>query len=246
MSQPVPELWERGDAIAAIRAAAAEGRHLLVHGPPGVGKSAVLRAALEGERPRPLFCDAATAAGFYRQALAMALAPRPLPSGSLSSLRCRGLLERAFAATPCCLVWDPAPMASRAVANRLRDLLRFCSVPLLAAAVSPHMEDIGYLSILFILQSEKLRLAPLSEAAARACALAEQRRLEVEFEDEATVLNQILRWAQGCPGRIRTMLAMTAMPRYRRQGRIKLNVLHLDLTAGIPEAPCAATAHPST
>ncbi|HVA62306.1 MAG TPA: hypothetical protein VNF74_01175 [Terriglobales bacterium] len=226
-------LLERDPAIAAVRAAVTAGRNLLVHGPAGAGKTALLRAALAGQARQPLFCSAVTAAGLYRQALCALGAAGEREAEALSSLRCRQKLAAAFAARPCCLVWDPAPAASRTLANGLRDLLRRGSVPLVCAAASPHMEAIGCLSIFFSLQSERLHVPPLSEAAARQLAEREVDRLQLQFDDAEQVLAELLRRAKGRPGEIKALLAMTRLPRYRQGGRIKLHVLYLDRLTGV-------------
>ncbi|MGH9486937.1 MAG: AAA family ATPase [Terriglobales bacterium] len=220
-----PALLERDASIAAVRAALAGGRNLLVHGPPGVGKTALLRAALVSAARRPLLCSAATFAGLHREICAALSVPRSRPQ-----------LEQALAAASCCLVWDPAPFASRVCANAVRDLLRCSGTPLLATAASAHMETIGYLSIFFTLLTERLRLAPLSDSAVRQLARAELSRSHLLVDDPDDLIAHVVPWSRGCPGRLLAMLDMARQPRYRRGGQVKLNLIHLDLTAGPPPA----------
>jgi hypothetical protein len=242
-----PPLLEREAAIATVRAAVAAGRPLLLHGPAGVGKSAVLRAALAAPAAaprRPLFCSGANPAAMYRQALAAVRGgedTRPLRGD-----RCRYLLRAELAARPCCLVWDPAPVVPRAAANALRELLRSGSTPLIAAARSPHMEDTGALALFFALQSERLAVRPLSEAAALRLAEAECERLQLRFPHPARALEELLQLAQGNPGEILAMLAMARQPRYRYAGAVdgepKLRLIYVDRLTGARRVP-AETPH---
>jgi hypothetical protein len=239
-----PTLLEREEAIAAVRAAVAAGRHLLVHGAAGIGKSALLQAAQEtaggGPARRLLYCAGATPAAMLRQALAAVHGGGD--TGALPAGRCRYLLRAALAARPCCLVWDPLPFVARAAAHGLRDLLRPTGTPLLAAARSPHMEDIGALATFFALRQERLALRPLSPTAARRLAEAEAARLRLQFPRPQQVLEELLGFAKGNPGEILAMLALARQPCYRGGGgEPKLRLIYLDRLTGGRGRPAEKT-----
>lgn len=240
-------LLERDQALRQIGAAVDRGKHLLVHGPAGIGKTALVRAALAQTRRRPLICRSArTGADIYRAALAEAVLggfslPASLRPGlpvdaaaiaAWPSLRCRGLLEQALRAGNWCLVLDPAPQASRTLAHALQELLRFSGTPLLCCADSPHMEDIGYLSVFFLLKSDQLRVEPLSEAAALQLCEMETQRLGLSLDEPRDARNRLLQLAQGRPGVLLRLLQMARLPRYRSGGVLKTSLLYVDFRMG--------------
>lgn len=234
---------ERDAALHTIRTRIDRGESVLVHGPAGIGTSTLVEAAFLQTRRRPLWCrNAASGSDIYRAALTGTIrASNGEASGSTSSaravsgwssVRCRGLLEKALRAGDWCLVLDPAPKASRVLAHALQDLLRLSGTPLLACAISPHMEDIGELSLFFPLRSDRLSLEPLSDAAMLALGRNEcaRRGLPENLSEEA--LRQLLRFAQGRPGVLLRLLEMARMPRYWVGATLKANLLYVDFRMG--------------
>lgn len=229
---------ERRDEMARLQAQAEKRKSLLIFGPEAVGKSRLLRAFVKTQ-PLALFVPRVESP---RQVLLTLVAelnrqgrPRvelPANPESLSSAGLKGVLQRVLDLQPFSLALDQVSGPSRVVASLIKDLNYFDRTPVVFAARTPHMEDIGALLPMCARTSERLELKELAPAIALEFArwVAQKCNLSAANLDE--LLRSVAENSKGNPGAIVQMVKMAHLPRYRAGDQIKSHVLYLDYRMG--------------
>lgn len=219
-------------------------RSFLLHGPSGVGKTLLLKT-LAAETPGCLYCgESASALAVFREVATGLLArnserlrkacgkngPAELKNKSAVSLR--GIIADALLESSYCMVLDHLKRPSQSFASAVRAVCSSTNTPLVAATRSAHMEDAGFLLPMFPDRSDKFAVRNFDPPTAQKFALltAEEMKLEVSNREEA--LEKIVRFSEGNPGAIRTMLKMAASPKYLTQRHLKLAPLYIDFRLG--------------
>jgi predicted AAA+ superfamily ATPase len=221
-----------------LQAQAQKRRSMLIFGPEGVGKTRLLQVFVKAE-PLALYVPHIRSPRELMLSLVQDLRRLedreirlPDDQKPLSTPSLKGIVQRALATRPFLLVLDHIAGPSRPVAGAIRHFTDYGKRPILFAARSPHMEDIGALQPLCADRSERLELKPFPAAVALEFARREAERTGLWASNLEAVLHSLVEWSNGNPGAILQMLKMADTPRYRMGDQIKAHVLYLDFRMG--------------
>jgi hypothetical protein len=227
----------RQEELDRLRNQARIRKSLLVFGPEGVGKSRLLRTFVEAQTfalyvgqmrtPRELVVA-------LLQALHSADSNIRVPGNiaALSTSSLKGIVHRALDTRPFLMVLDHLDAPSRVVTGMVKDLHYYGRTPVIFAARSPHMEDIGALRPLCANKSERLELKNLPPQIALEFARREAEKTELWASNLDAVLPSLVEWSDGNPGAILHMLKMAQLPQYRADDQIKSHILYVDYRMG--------------
>jgi hypothetical protein len=250
------EIFGREPETQCLLKAFRKRESLLICGPAGAGKSALLREAIvrtpslvrahcvwiEGASERRKIlrqiagalhqcgdCVICCAAGFDS-------ADKTKFQRWLSrqtSRRLGGLAAQALRETRYWLFLDHLPPATHAVGALLRDFMQRCKTPLYLTARGHSKKEIGHAWKLFWNPERRLELGALTESAAtelfHSCWQA--NGLEAHNLEEARI--EILRASGKIPGAIRAMCALAREPRFQAGGHIKTRLLRTEFLIGM-------------
>jgi hypothetical protein len=237
---PAPEYLrcvEREEEMGHLRNQAKLRKSLLVFGPEGVGKSRLLQRFVEGKQ-HSLYVAQMRSPREFVLALLQALHeagseikdPGSLDGLSTSSLK--GIVHRALDMQPFLMVLDHLDTPSRIVTGMIKDLHYYGRTPVIFAARSPHMEDIGALRALCANKSERMELKNWPQPIALEFARRHAERNQLRASNLEAVLPSLVEWSNGNPGAILDMLQMAQRPQYRADDRIKAHILYVDYRMG--------------
>ena len=233
-------IYGRDAEIEQLRQLLSRRRSFLIHGPSGVGKTLLLRH-VAGELPEILYCRESSSSLTVFRALTVELFAKNNRCvvkacgrsglnavGDKSAVSLRGIVTDALRENKYWIVLDHVKSPSQSFAATMKEVCGRAETPLIAAARSAHMEDVGFLLPLFSDRPQKFALRNFSSDVAKDFALwvATEMQLEAVNRDEA--INQIVRYSKGNPGAIIAMLQMAISPRYVVRQHIKLSPLYID------------------
>lgn len=242
----------RQEELARLRTLLQQRKSILLHGPAGIGKSALLcELARERQREEPALIFGSSAAGpaaWLRHAATtlvcnhkfsplqqwLKLAPRApaadvkraLARKSVGALRT--ILGEVLSGAAFALVLDPAGFLSPAFYELLRDLQRAATTPLLLAARSSHMEDIGHATRFAWPQEQRLALGPLPAAEAGQLFDRELAGWPHRPSNLEAFRVHVLRYAAGNPGTLLGLARLAQAKTYWAGDRLKVNLLTID------------------
>ncbi len=210
---------------------------MLVFGPDGVGKSRLLLTFVENQTlalyvaqvraPREFLLDLLRALHNTDPEIGV-----PEHGGTLTSSSLKGIVHRALDTQPFLMVLDHLDAPSRVVTSLIKDLHYYGRTPVIFAARSPHMEDIGALRPLCANKSERLEVKNWPAQIALEFAQREAERIQLSASNLGAILPALVEWSDGNPGAIFQMLKMAHLPQYRAGDQIKAHVLYLDYRMG--------------
>lgn len=235
-----PVLYSRDAELTELLRRLRQRKSFLLHGPAGVGKTALLMAA------RPQTTGVLYAARCHDlestfRSLVMALIeredsavirrfgrnPGPAAFRDRSQLAVRGIVSQALGAGDYLVVLDHIGFPSQVYVAAIRKLVGW-STPLLVVARSEHMEDLGFLHRWFPDRSERMELKPFAPPQAAAFASQCAAALHLEAANLACVLELTARNTGGVPGAILALLQLAAQDKYHSSGQIKWAPLYID------------------
>ena len=237
-TQQYDAVVERADELARLRAQMERRKSMLIFGPEAVGKTRLLRSFAQAQ-PLALFVAHVKS----RRELLLALVKElrrvaktgitlPADGTSMGTGSLKGIVQRALDQYPFLLALDHLAGPSRVVTGLIKDLNYFDRTPVIFAARSPHMEDIGSLQPMCAGKSERLELKEFPAPIALEFARKEAGRTGLSASNLDHVLHQLVEWSNGNPGSIVHMLKIAHFPRYHADDQIKAHVLYLDYRMG--------------
>jgi len=252
---PQPALIGREREMERLREGIRRRESLLIWGPRGAGKSALLREAISepggGASGRCLVVEGAQnrkeiLVKLFEQLFA-AHDERVLSKAGCdraderafrgwrakqSSLRLRGIAGRAMRETRYWIFLDHLPRASHATARLLKDLIRACGTPVSMAARGSTAEEIGEAWSIYWNPEHRLELGALAESAARELLNLCWKANGLSPEELEESGGEILRLSGRLPGAIFEICALAGEPRFHAGRRIKMHLLHTEYLIG--------------
>jgi len=140
----------------------------------------------------------------------------------------RGIVTEALCHGSYWIVLDHLKSPSQPFTTALKEVCKRTETPLIVAARSAHMEDVGFLLPVFSERSERYELRNFDPERATAFALATAETMHLQAANLSDVIRKIVIFGRGNPGAILTMLQMATSPRYVSEQQVKLSPLYID------------------
>lgn len=231
-------VFGREDEMAELRRRLAVRKSFVLHGPSGSGKTFLLERVTR-DLPDVLYCPQAASPQLVVQSLALRLVElrdryaksflRNAQAAKLkSTISLRGIVLEAVRRGKYFVVLDHLHGPAAALSADTRDLMFYGETPVIAVARSAHMEDLGFLTTMFALRAERMRLSNFSRSEAGQFAEESARRIDLSATNLPEFLGRIVDLSRGSPGAILSMLRMAKAPRYRLNKYIKTAPLYID------------------
>jgi Cdc6-like AAA superfamily ATPase len=210
----------------------------LVHGPTGVGKTLLLRSLLE-HTPTALFCETSASPQAVFRSVARSLLERGDPRiaracrnrngiEARSAISLKGIVMDSLREGSHSIVLDHVRRPSQSLAAVVREIIGWCSTPVIAVAQSSHMEDTGFLQPLYSDRHDRYELKNFEPVTAEQFAQALVERDGLSASNIKEFLGKVVELSQGNPGAILCMLQMAKNPKYRIDEHIKISPLYID------------------
>jgi hypothetical protein len=259
LSAGKPTFLNRSAELARLQSLLHQRKSLLLWGPAGIGKSALLAELRERHRDEQvelLFSSATTDPASWLRHVLLELVCGSPPAGFLPRLglspqpgrdevrtllarksagAVRTLLAEALGEGRYAIVMDPLGFVSQACYRALRELER-TGTPLVLAARSPHMEEIGYATKFAWPRQQRLALGPLPSGEMEQLLDCELAGWPRHPANEEAFRAHVLAYAAGNPGTLLELLAMVRAPAYWSGTSIKMHLLTVDFNLRGPRA----------
>jgi len=231
-------IFGRAEEQHALNQRLQERKPFLFHGPTGVGKTLLLRSLLE-QTPAVLYCDSSASTQVVFRSVARALLERGAPRirqtcrnlegiEARSAVSLKGVVMDALREGSHSIVLDHLHRPSQSFAAAVREIIGWCSTPVIAVAHSSHMEDTGYLQPLYPDRQDRYELKNFAPGAAERFAHIMVERAALAATNITEFLGKVLELSQGNPGAILSLLQMAKYPKYRSHEYIKISPLYID------------------
>ncbi len=235
-------VFGRIEEMAELRQRLSARESFVLHGPSGSGKTFLLHCVIRN-LPDVLYCPQAGSPQLVVQSLAFRLVElRDRYTKSFlrnaqavkmkSTISLRGIVLEAVRRGKYIVVLDHLQGPAAALSSDTRDLMLYGETPVLAVARSAHMEDLGFLTPMFSLRGERMRLSNFAHVEATRFAEEIARRTGLWANNLPEFIERIVSLSQGSPGAILKMLQMARIPRYRLNGYVKTSPLYIDFRLG--------------
>lgn len=231
-------IFDRDEELQALKQRLQKRKPFLLHGPTGVGKTLLIRSLLP-QTPEALYCENSATTQVVFRSVAQALLERRDPRvqtscrnldgvQAKSAVSLKGIVMDALREGSYSIVMDHLNRPSQSFAAAVREIISWCSTPVIGVARSSHMEDTGFLQPVYSDRSEKYELKNLDAAAAERFAHEIVKRAGLSASNIAEFLAKVLELSEGNPGAILSMLEMATYPKYRTAEHIKIAPLYID------------------
>jgi DNA polymerase III delta prime subunit len=233
-------IFAREEELRTLREKLAARRSFLFHGPPGVGKTLMLRALLP-EFSDFLYCERPTSGQAMFRSLILSLLerrdPRVLRSAgrggaetlmAKSAISAKGIVMDALHDNRYAIVLDHLRMPSQSFAASIREVLGWGKTPVVAVAHSPHMEDLGFLAAFYPDRADRLELKNFDPDIAESFARRAIERAGIWAHNVPEFLDKVLEVSRGNPGAILSLVSMARQPKYLAGDHIKIAPLYID------------------
>ena len=227
-------LLERSAELGRIRERITQRKSLLLFGDQGVGKTRLLQQIASSNQD-VLYIAKGHAPREFLLALIEALdrgrSPKVVHSRNLQALSVLSLLgnaQRCLETGNRILLIDHVQSPTMTLSHLIKELNYYGRTPIIFAARSQHMEDIGMLRSLCSDKSERLELTNWPEAAALEFARLRAIDAKLVAANLDSALQEMVEMSHGNPGAIVQLIEMAKQPQYRLGEQIKVHVLYLD------------------
>jgi hypothetical protein len=227
-------LLERSLELSQLRQRISQRKSLLLFGEQGVGKTRLLQQIAannkdvlyiaKGHAPREFLLALIEALDQTRAARV----PRSRDLQSMSVLSLKGVAQRGLETGNSILMIDHVQSPTMALGHLIKELNYYGRTPVIFAARSQHMEDIGSLRSLCSDKSERLELKNWPEAVALEFAHRRVNETKLVAANLESFLKEMVELNHGNPGAIVQMIEMAKQPGYRLVDQIKVHILYLD------------------
>ena len=237
-------IFGREQEIQAIREHLRRRHPFLVHGPAGAGKTLLMMHVLR-DFPDFLYSpDSATPVTMLRSVAAQLWKQqsqrvvKSFGSAGLDALKTKsainlkGVVFDALREGQFGIVLDHIKRPPYSYAATVRELIGWCSTPVVVLARSVHMEDTGFLQPMYSDRRSQVELKNFENELAEEFARTMADRLFLTAENLNDLLDHVVEYSRGNPGAIQAMLDMAKQPKYRSADRVKITPLYIDFRLG--------------
>jgi len=231
-------IFDREEELQALKQRLLKRKSFLLHGPSGVGKTLLIRSLLAQTRSF-LYCETSAGTQVVFRSVAQCLLERDdtrvqrtcrSREGILvkSAVSLKGIVMDALRDGGYSIVLDHVDRPSQSFAAAAREIIGWCSTPVIAVARSCHMEDTGFLQPLYSDRHDRYELKNFDPSAAERFAQEIIRRAGLSASNMKEFLGKVVELSEGNPGAILSMLQMAKYPKYRTDEHIKITPLYID------------------
>lgn len=231
-------IFNRDEELQRLGEHVRKRKSFLFHGPAGAGKTLLVRGLLP-QAPAALYCESSATAQIVFRSLAQSLLERGDPRmrrtcrnrdgiQAKSAVSLKGIVMDALREGSYSVVLDHVDRPSQSFAAAVREVIGWCSTPVISVARSSHMEDTGFLQPLYSDRHDRYELKNFDSARAEQFAQAMVQRAGLSASNMQEFLGKVLELSEGNPGAILSMLQMAKYPKYRTDEHIKISPLYID------------------
>jgi hypothetical protein len=148
--------------------------------------------------------------------------------GEQSALRLRGILFAAAEQGAYRFFLDHLAPCSHAIAELLKDIVYRTKTPVYLTGLGCSQAEIGFAWSLYWTDEYRIRLGPVSEAAAHELMEICIQKFGLDSLDLGSFRSDLLHLSGHLPGSIVKMCELAADPRYHYRDQVKMKLLHVD------------------
>jgi predicted ATPase len=211
----------RDAELKLVREHLRAGKNLAVYGPSGVGKTALVQAALAGRKAAVYCADTAT----LKTACELLLAQLGLRVAEADNVQRKRAVLQALRRRRSGVVFDQVGRVSPKLLSLLENLHE--SHPLIVVTRSLAWKDIGHLKMI-LYNFDTLELTNLSEPDARQLVRGQIHQLGLTVPNPTEFEHDLWRLSHGNPGRILSLCQQAKQGHYAFGRRLDTRLLDLD------------------